>query len=125
MYITFGKMLYKKRKEKELSALDLARLLGKSKSYISQIECGYRTAPSENVLKDMADTLELKGNERDDFFDLAALSRGTIASDLADYINSTPNAREAIRLAKRNKIRGNQWSDFEKTITKNKNNKKK
>lgn len=125
MYITFGKMLYNKRKEKELSALDLARLLGKSKSYISQIECGYRTAPSENVLKDMADTLELKGNERDDFFDLAALSRGTIASDLADYINSTPNAREAIRLAKRNKIRGNQWSDFEKTITKNKNNKKK
>lgn len=123
MYITFGKMLYNKRKEKELSALDLARLLGKSKSYISQIECGYRTAPSENVLKDMADTLELKGNERDDFFDLAALSRGTIASDLADYINSTPNAREAIRLAKRNKIRGNQWSDFEKTITKNKKKK--
>ena len=123
MDITFGKMLYKKRKEKELSALDSAGLLGKSKSYISQIECGYRTAPSENVLKDMADTLELKGNERDEFFDLAALSRGTIASDLADYINSTPNARETIRLAKRNKIRGNQWSNFEKTITKN--NKKK
>ena len=112
----FGEFLRKKRKNKNLTIRIFAELIGKSCSYVSQLESGLRTAPKGELLLRIANVLSLEGAEYEEFFDLAAISRDSVPKDLVDYINTHPNVKETIRLSKKCEIPEKEWSDFAKSI---------
>ena len=112
----FGIFLRKKRKENKFTVRVFADLIGKSSSYVSQLECGFRAAPKEELLRIIAKVLSLDGAEREEFFDLAAISRESVPKDLTDYIIAHPNVKETIRLSKNCKITEKEWSDFAESI---------
>lgn len=112
----FGAYLRRKRKDKKLTVRTFADLIGKSGSYVSQLECGIRIAPKGELLHKMARALSLNDTERDKFFDLAAITRDSVSEDLADYINAHPNVKQTIRLSQKCEIPEKEWSDFAKSI---------
>ena len=112
----FGDFLRIKRKRKNLSVRTFADLIGKSGSYVSQLECGIRIAPKGELLHKMAKALSLSDEEREEFLDLAAITRDSVSEDLADYINSHTTVKKAIRLSKKCEIPEEEWSDFAKSI---------
>jgi hypothetical protein len=66
-------MLYRAIAEKGLSVSEFARLVKARQPNISEIRRGARRAPKAGITK-WADVLGLKGEERERFLDLAALT---------------------------------------------------
>ncbi|NJM52145.1 MAG: helix-turn-helix transcriptional regulator [Blastocatellia bacterium] len=64
-YTTFGQIIYEARKQKDLSLKQCASLIFKedgtpiSFQYLSEIENARRNPPSEPILKQLADVLEI------------------------------------------------------------------
>lgn len=112
----FGNFLRRKRKYRNLTVRAFADLIGKSGSYVSQLECGIRIAPKGELLHKMAKALSLSDAECEEFFDLAAVTRDSVSEDLADYINSHTTVKETLRLSKNCEIPEEEWSDFAKSI---------
>jgi transcriptional regulator with XRE-family HTH domain len=71
--ITFGEYLYEAIKRKGVSLREFAPRLGVTHSMLSQIKSGQVRVPPERH-EQWADALELQGDEREFFLDLAALS---------------------------------------------------
>lgn len=87
---TFGAAVRRQRLAKGLGVRELARALGLSAPYISDIEYD-RRVPSETVLRALAGAL---GADADD---LMALS-GRLGDEATDYLRRTPAARELVRV---------------------------
>ena len=87
---TFGEAVRRQRLAKGLGIRELARALGLSASYISDIEYD-RRVPSESVLRALARVLEA------DTEALMALS-GRLGDEAEDYLRRTPAARELLRV---------------------------
>nr|WP_244955913.1 helix-turn-helix transcriptional regulator [Rothia nasimurium] len=78
-------------------------------SYISDIEKGRRAAP-DSKLEIIATALSLTSVEREEMFDLAALTRDDqTPTDLTEYIRETDNARVALRRAKDRNYSDQDW----------------
>lgn len=60
--MVFGKLLSQQRKKHKLSALQLSKLCGVSRSYITLIENGKRL-PGKKVIPKLAESLNLKVNQ--------------------------------------------------------------
>lgn len=112
----FGEYLRDKRKGSNYTVRTLANLIGKSGSYVSQLECGIRLAPKGELIQKIADVLSLNDEEREELFDLAADSRNSVPDDLADYINAHPDVKDTIRLSQKCEIPDKEWNDFAKSI---------
>ena len=109
---SFGDFLAMKRKEAGLTIKDVARRLHISTAYYSYFESGERKAPERLVLDRLAEILELSYTERLLLYDLAGKTRGIVAADLPDYINSNPYVRVALRKARDSKASMEQWLSF-------------
>ncbi len=109
---SFGDFLAMKRKEADLTIKDVARRLHISTAYYSYFESGERKAPERLVLDRLAEILELSYTERLLLYDLAGKTRGIVAADLPDYINSNPYVRVALRKARDSKASMEQWLSF-------------
>ena len=109
---SFGDFLAMKRKEADLTIKDVARRLHISTAYYSYFESGERKAPERLVLDRLAEILELSYTERLLLYDLAGKTRGIVAADLPDYINSNPYVRVALRKARDSKASMDQWLSF-------------
>lgn len=82
--MSFGKLLKDVRIRKRLTLRQCSSKLGVDASNWSKIERGVNPAPKDiAVLKKWADSLELNADERQSFFDAAALSRRELPPDLA------------------------------------------
>jgi len=57
---SFGEFLTEKRKEKKITMRELERRSGISQAYISQLENGKRNPPKPEVLKKLAEALEIQ-----------------------------------------------------------------
>ena len=114
----FGKFIKEKRTGKALSMRIFANLTKESVAYISSIENGRRTAPSETVLERFADVLCLSNEDRFYMFDLAAKSKAkpTLATDLVTYINENKHIRDVLRLSKELNVESSDWENFMKVI---------
>lgn len=98
----FGDFIETIRKSRRMTIRDLAKRMGKSATYICDIEKGNRKPSDNNFYEQMAAALELDGDEKALFFDLAAdPSKGETPKDIADYINEVPEAKAALRIAKK------------------------
>ena len=109
---SFGDFLVLKRKGAGLTIKDMAQKLKISAAYYSYFESGDRKAPERDVQDQIADILELSPPERLQLYDLAGQTRGIVAADLPDYINSNPYVRVALRKARDSKIGMEQWLAF-------------
>ena len=109
---SFGDFLAMKRKEAGLTIKDVAQWLHISTAYYSYFESGERKAPDRLVLDRLAEILELTYTERLLLYDLAGKTRGIVAADLPDYINSNPYVRVALRKARDSKASMEQWLNF-------------
>jgi transcriptional regulator with XRE-family HTH domain len=92
----------------------LSELIGISAVYLSNIENGVRSAPSEKVLNAISDVLELSDREKIMLFDLAASSKksGTVAIDIAGYIKENKCVSNALRTAMNLNIDNADWENF-------------
>ena len=116
MSMTFGEFLREKRKERNFSLKLLARLIDKSKSYISQLENGVRPAPKRDTLEAISKALVLNNYENKMLFDLADKSRNTISDDLSDYINTHKDVKEALQVSKNKDVPDEDWHSFLKQL---------
>lgn len=112
MSTAFGDFLREKRKDRHFTVKTLARLIGKSTSYVSQLESGTRHAPKQETLMIISETLVLDELEKKEFFDLAAKSRNTISDDLTDYINSHEEVKETLRVSTSRNVPEEEWKRF-------------
>lgn len=103
-----------RRKEHKLSLRKFANLVGISPAYLSSIESGCRTAPTEKVLAKMSEVLMLSDKEKTFMSDLAASSKkkGMVATDIADYISKNKYVSNAIRTAINLHIDKDDWENF-------------
>ena len=81
---TFGKFVRDCREEKEYSVRTFAKMIGCSAAYLSDIEKGNRYAPKKYLDK-IFEKLELREEDRQDFEDLAASTRGFQYEDINSY----------------------------------------
>ena len=114
----FGIFIKEKRNSRALNVRSLAKLIGKSASYISSIEKGKRSAPSDEVLEKLAEVLCLNSRDIANMHDLAAKSKRkpTVAIDLVSYINENQLVHDVLRLSKERKVEASDWQNFMNTI---------
>lgn len=109
----FGYYIKDKRIEKNISIRTLASLAGVSATYVSNIENGWRPAPSMDVVRRLAEAFDLSEKEKLLFYDIAAVGRsGMVAVDVAEYIKSSAAANDAIRSLMEIGIMDEDWQDF-------------
>lgn len=123
----FGKYLKEKRIEKNVSVREMARFLGISVSYLSELETGNKLPPNSSrekygdLIERIIDYLKLNSTESKKMHDLAdseLSSKGYLSNDIADYINKVPEAMMALRKAKDANFTNKQWSIIIKNINK-------
>ena len=80
----------------------MAELIDIVPSYVSTMETGYNSAPTEEILANIARVLKLDKQDREMMYELAAKSKTytAIPEDLPKYISNNEYARIAMRVAK-------------------------
>ncbi len=78
----------------------LAKAVGRQKMTISQFEQGKNAPPQGDLLNKIVAALTLTEEEERELRYLAALSRHTVPSDIAEYFFNNPAICDAIRAAK-------------------------
>ena len=116
--LSFGGFIIQKRKEKELSARQLAIAVGITPEYMCEIEKGRKSAVSDEIMDNLIQRLLLSEKETELFYDLAAIARNTVSADLPEYIMANELVRAAIRTAKKNKVPDEKWEKFISEIIK-------
>ncbi len=89
---SFGSLLKQLRLEAGIGLRELAKMIGKSPSYLSEIESGHAHAPSAEMILDIAHALGGHKNEL-----LAAASK--MDPQLTDYVAHQPEAADFLRKA--------------------------
>lgn len=108
---TFGIFVRKCREEKGYSVRAFAKMLGCSAAYLSDIEKGNRYAPKKYLDK-IFEVLGLPNEDRQDFEDLAAATRGYQYEDINPYLGKQPLARVALRTAMERNPSDEYWKSF-------------
>lgn len=116
---TFGKFIRNLREEKDLTVRSFAKQIGCSAAYLSDIEKGNRYAPTKYLDKIFV-ALGLPEEERQDFDELAAATRGLMSEDINSYIGQQPLARVALRKAMENNWSEENWMTFIEFMDENK-----
>lgn len=78
---------------------NIAKAMGTTATYLSDIIKGRRNPPEMNLLLKIAEVLQLTDEEKAEMFDLAVRERNEAAPDLPEYIidESIPHVRAALR----------------------------
>jgi len=116
--LTFGEFIIQKRKEKDLSARQLAFKLNLSPVYICDMEKGRKASISKEFLDGLRQVLNLSEEDSDLMYDLVARARNTVSADLPEYIMENELVRTALRTAKKNQIPDEKWERFIQGIIK-------
>ena len=115
---SFGLLIRETRIKQAFSQRDLAVKIGVAPSYLNDIEKEKRSAPKQIVIKKIAKLLKININTLND---LAGTSKGTVAPDIREYIDSNPSVASLIRTLKENNLDENQIEKIENSLNKNNN----
>ena len=114
----FSEYLRKKRIEKNITLRKMAKELGISVSYLSDIESGHKMAPNskedkyKNLIENIITYLELNDVDRDYLVMLAdkdLVNHGHVSKDITSYMGETPLASVALRKAKETNLTNEDW----------------
>ena len=119
----FGKFIDEKRRGRakgggDILLKDIAKAMGMTATYLSDIIKGRRNPPEMKLLEKIAEVLELTLEEKEEMFDLAGRERNETAPDLPDYIMDAelPHVRVALRKANNKKLGDDFWKQVVKNI---------
>jgi transcriptional regulator with XRE-family HTH domain len=110
-YSRFGDFVSAKRREREITAVQMAETLGLSPGYYCDIEKNRSNPPDKATLIKLIETLRLSVEDIHTFYDLAGKARSEAPPDLPEYINTHQVVRVALRLAK-DKGSADDWHRF-------------
>ena len=110
--LKFGQFISEKRQKLSMESQELAKALGISNAYLSQLEKGIRTHPSTELLDKMAKILCLNKAETEIMYDLYAEASGQISPDIAEYIAENKIVRQALRTARDADAADEDWKQF-------------
>ena len=114
--LTFGSFIRNKRVEMKpyISLRKMAEILDIAPSYLSTMETGYNSAPTENILADLARILKLDKDDMEMMYDLAAKSKTytAVPEDLPEYISASEYAKIALRVARDVDATDEEWIEF-------------
>lgn len=98
--MTFGECMRSLRKAKQISLRSLAKEVGKTPTYISDIENGNNRPPDKPLLDSIIAALRINDNPRlcGKLFDLAALGRGDIPADIKAFVIENPSIFSILRI---------------------------
>ena len=120
---TFGIFLKEKRQQNGLSLRTLGKLVELSHIYLYNIENGKKAPPSDDVIKRLANALNLDDESRLLFFDIAAKCKFDIDSsnyyipvDISQYLNENEDAKNVIREANQKEHDDSFWNDLLKEL---------
>lgn len=115
---TFGEFIKEKRKEKQLTLMEVAEKLKISFTYLSDLEKGRKLPPNstkeerKETLAKFKEALELSEEEYQELIELAdkrLIEKGHISNDMSQYMAETPMATIAMRRAKDKNITNEEW----------------
>ena len=110
--LRFGQFISEKRIQHSMTKQELARQIGISTAYLSQLESGARSNPTIEVLDRMINKLHLDEAETHKIYDLYPASNDTISPDIITYLKSNNIVTKAIRKAQENSATEKDWLDF-------------
>jgi len=114
--ISFGSFIRSKRESIGKSLRSVAADIEMAPAYLSDIEKGNRWPPVK-YLENLAEVLNIKGEELNLYYDLAGEIREGSYPDLTEYIGKTDIARVALRKARDKNISEEKWQKFIDDIT--------
>lgn len=112
----FGAFLRDKRIQKELSLRELSQKINLSHSYLSSVENGKKSPPSNKVLLEIAKALMLDTESKELLFDIAAKEKElqnsdyNLPADISKYLFDTEIAKSFIREADKHGYSNEYWS---------------
>ena len=111
-YESFGEFLQKKRLENEITLRKMAKLIGITAPYLTDIEKDRRNPPEIQKLDKIAEILSLTEEEKAVMFDLAGKQINSVAPDLPDYIMKRDYVAAALRTARDLDADEDDWLKF-------------
>ncbi|MFA5545886.1 MAG: helix-turn-helix transcriptional regulator [Sphaerochaetaceae bacterium] len=119
--VTFGEYLKHKREEKQISLREVARTLGVSAPFLSDVENNRRGPLTEERLADLAKVLNLNEEEKAEMYDIVGKQKGLLAPDLNPYVTERPYVNAALRTARNLEANEEDWQRFVDDLIKRKN----
>ena len=119
--VTFGEYLKHKREEKQISLREVARTLGVSAPFLSDVENNRRGPLTEERLADLAKVLNLNEKEQAEMYDIVGKQKGLLAPDLNPYVTERPYVNAALRTARNLEANEEDWQRFVDDLIKRKN----
>ncbi len=119
--VTFGEYLKHKRDEKQISLREVARTLGVSAPFLSDVENNRRAPLTEERLADLANVLNLNEKEKAEMYDIVGKQKGLLAPDLNPYVTERPYVNAALRTARNLEANEEDWQRFVDDLIKRKN----
>lgn len=117
-YENFGEFLAAKREERDLTLREMARKMGVSAPFLSDVEKN-RSAPlTKERLDKVAEILNLNADEKVTMFDLVGRQRNTVAPDLPEYIIGRDYVAAALRTARDLNAGEAEWRKFVEDLKK-------
>lgn len=111
-YANFGEFLAAKREDRDLTLREMARQMGVSAPFLSDVEKN-RSAPlTKERLDRVAEILHLDTDEKTAMYDLVGRQRNTVAPDLPDYIIGRDYVAAALRTARDLNAGEAEWLKF-------------
>ena len=108
----FGEYIKEKRQGLGMTLRGFAKDLGKSPSYVSDIENGNREPNEKELLNSIVRVLKLSEADSAKLFDMAAAQKNELAQDVSEYVNENNLAKVALRTAKANGATEEDWKEF-------------
>jgi transcriptional regulator with XRE-family HTH domain len=110
--VTFGEYLKHKREQKQISLREVARTLGVSAPFLSDVENNRRAPLTEERLADLAKVLNLNEKEKAEMYDIVGKQKGLLAPDLNPYVTERPYVNAALRTARNLEANEEDWQRF-------------
>ncbi len=119
-YANFGDFIAGKREERRITLREMARRLGVSAPFLSDVEKDRRNPFDSDRLKKLTGILNLTGQEKELMYNLAGKRRNAVAPDLPDYIMERDYVSAALRTARDLDAGEEEWLQFVEELKKRK-----
>ena len=118
VYANFGEFLTAKREERDLTLREMARQMGVSAPFLSDVEKNRAAPLTKERLDKVAEILHFDTDEKTAMYDLVGKQRNIVAPDLPEYIIGRDYVAAALRTARDLNAGEAEWLRFVEELKK-------